>query len=124
MERVGAVPLQRPLGLVTRHCFLERAAIVTMPVVLLANILRVAQFRTLAIAFLWSESSRKGNILDRLLAVQDQPKQCAQHTLHLFRRYTLVYASLQILGTNVCELGREVVRETRSKHYNELRPKS
>ena len=63
-------------------------------------------------------------VLDRLLAVQDQSKQRAQHALHLFCRYALLYASLQILRANVCEFGREVVRETRSKHYNELRPKS
>lgn len=31
VERIGTIPLQRPLGLVTRHCFLERATIVTMP---------------------------------------------------------------------------------------------
>ena len=63
-------------------------------------------------------------VLDRLLAVQHQTQQCAQRTLHLFRWNILLYASLQILRTNVRKLSREVLGKSRSEHYDELRPKS
>ena len=66
----------------------------------------------------------RANILDRLLAVQHQTQQCAQRSLHLFRRNILLHSSLQILRTNVCKLSREVLGKSRSEHYDELRPKS